>query len=82
MFFVEVHSANTHGVTEMEKKLDWLNTFMNRDGNIELSRLPREYHWVASGKVRIPKHVPQYRHLQTLKRQKGLHGPVKHLELK
>ena len=81
VFFVEVHSANSHNVAEMVKKLDWLVSFLHRDANADLRRLPREYHWVASGKFNIPGHLPQYRMLQTLKSKRGLQGPHKHLVL-
>jgi len=46
-----------------------------------LAALDREYHWVASGRINIPKHVPQYRILNTTLKKAGLHGPVEHLVL-
>jgi hypothetical protein len=80
-FFVEVHSAETSGVTEVEKKLGWLLEYLDGDAQQKLRSLPREIHWVASGRVNIPKHLPQYKKLQTTLRQRGLLGPVTRLEL-
>jgi len=80
-YFVEVHSANTRNVSEIKKKLAWLvQDFLRNENNAKLAALPREIHWVASGKVRIPKHTRQYRFLTTL-RTKGLHGPSKQLTM-
>ena len=81
-FFVEVHSAGSHNVAEMEKKIDWLREFLKRPTSVALCRLPCEYHWVASGRFNIPKHLPQYRRLQTLKRKMNLEGPHKELTLR
>ena len=79
--FVEVHPAHSHGVTEVEAKLAWLRDYLEQKAQAELNALKREYHWVASGKIDIPKHVPQYKMLQTRLRKLGLNGPVKHLTL-
>jgi hypothetical protein len=79
--FVEVHSANPKGVGEVADKLQWLRDFLERDAQASLKKLRREYHWIASGKINIPKHVPQYRILNTTLRRLGLQGPVKHLTL-
>lgn len=81
VFYVEVHSAGSHGVREVEKKLDWLEGFLNEQSKASLRKLACEYHWVASGEIRIPKHVPQYRRLLRLRSRRELRGPVKHLEL-
>lgn len=79
-FFVEVHSAISREVSRMERKWRWLRDFLQRDANAKLRKLTCEYHWVASGKVDIPKHLPQYKRLARLKAQ-GLCGPKQHLEL-
>ncbi len=81
-FYVEVHSAISNQVSQMAKKLDWLNAFLLRDTNTKLQRLQREYHWVASGRVRIPRHTPQYRALQRLRSARKLQGPAKELVLR
>jgi hypothetical protein len=83
VFFVEVHSADSHNVAEVEKKLDWLMQLLNSAGGKPLLALNRDgkYHWVASGRFGIPKHVPQYRKLELLRSKRGLVGPVEHLEL-
>ncbi len=79
--FVEVHSAETSNVFDLEKKLNWLLAYLARDKQELLRKLPRQIHWVASGRVNIPKHLPQYRKLQTTLRKKGLLGPVSQLQL-
>lgn len=80
--FVEVHSAESSDVSKMEDKLNWLLTlFLRRAPQAALSQLPREIHWVASGRVNIPKHLPQYKKLQTTLRRAGLQGPVTQLTL-
>ncbi len=82
-YFVEVHSANTSDVARIEKKLDWLvREFLREAKSIRLAVLPKEIHWVASGKVKILKHAPQYRYLTTTLRKKGLHGPSEKLTMK
>ena len=80
-YFVEVHSADTSQVSKMERKLEWLLQFLDREPQAKLSRIKREIHWVASHGINIPKHLPQYRRLNTMLRKRGLQGPVKHLTL-
>lgn len=77
--FVEVHSAETSGVSEVEGKLLWLREFLGLEPQRTLAALPREYHWVA--RINIPKHTPQYRRLNAGLRTQGLKGPVKALLL-
>jgi hypothetical protein len=79
--FVEVHSAETSEVSTMERKLEWLAQYLARGRQERLARLPREYHWVASGRIRIPQHTPQFKHLTTSLRRLGLRGPVRTLVL-
>jgi hypothetical protein len=79
--FIEVHSADTSGVSEVEKKLFWLFEFLQRAPQEQLAGLARELHWVASGRINIPKHLPQFKKLETKLRKLGLKGPVKHLDL-
>jgi hypothetical protein len=80
-YFVEVHSAETSEVSKVEKKLRWLQDFLLRKAQAKLRALDCEYHWVASGRINIPKHVPQYRFLNTTLKKAGLRGPVEHLVL-
>lgn len=80
-YFVEVHSAETSEVSKMEKKLRWLQDFLLQASQRKLAALDRECHWVASGRINIPKHVPQYRVLKTTLRKAGLQGPVERLVL-
>jgi hypothetical protein len=79
--FIEVHSAVSSQVSVMRRKLDWLEAYLNRDANRALGRIAREYHWVASGRFKIPKNSPQYRQLLLLRSRRGLKGPHKSLQL-
>lgn len=79
--FVEVHSAETSEVSKIEEKLAWLLGYLEEDPQAELKSLRREIHWVASDRVNIPKHTPQFKRLNTSLRKSGLKGPVKSLEL-
>lgn len=80
-YYVEVHSAETSAVPKMGKKLRWLQNFLLAPSQKRLAALDRECHWVASGRINIPKHVPQYRLLNTTLRKAGLRGPVERLVL-
>ncbi len=79
-FFIEEHSATSGEVSCMDLKLNWLKQYLNRPANATLKQLPRQFHWVAHEGIKIPTHLPQYRHLQRLRGQ-GLCGPVRQLEL-
>jgi len=81
-YFVEVHAAQTSKVSEVEKKLDWLLLYLRGDAQKQLASLPRAIHWVASGDIDIPKHLPQYKRLNSTLRKKGLRGPDKRLTLR
>lgn len=78
---MEVHPAETGSVRDIERKLAWVLEFLGREAQAELNSLPRQFHWVASGRINIPKHVPQYEKLQSTLRAKGLLGPVLTLDL-
>jgi len=80
-FFIEVHSAETSEVSKMEAKLDWLLQFLARPKQAALAKLPRSFHWVASGRINIPRHLPQYKKLVVTLRKRGLLGPHKQLTL-
>jgi len=80
--YVEVHSAETSEVSVLEKKLAWLRgEYLGRAAQEKLKTLTSEFHWVASGRVNIPKTTPQYRYLSVTLRSRGLQGPVTSLEL-
>jgi len=79
--FIEVHSAETSEVAVVEKKFDWLQEYLGSAGHEQLRSLPAAYHWVASGRINIPQHLPQYKKLQTTLRKRGLRFPVKFLVL-
>ncbi|TKC91471.1 hypothetical protein [Polyangium fumosum] len=80
-YYIEVHSAETSEISVVEKKLDWLLTFLQDASRRNLAALPREIHWVASGRNNLLPHTPQYKKLQTTLRKRGLRGPVKNLVL-
>ena len=79
--FIESHSAETSEVSKMAAKLRWLLDFLQADGQSQLANLPREIHWIASGRVNIPKHTPQFKRLATTLRRDGLRLPVTNLTL-
>lgn len=73
-FFVEVHSAETSEVRKMEAKLEWLLQYLQGDSQEALRKLPRQLHWVASGRVNIPRNTPQFKRLRN-----GLLGQLQSL---
>ena len=80
-YFVEVHSAETSEVSTVERKLLWLKGFLAEQSQRKLADLSAEYHWVASGRINIPHHTPQFRKLKTTLFKMGLRGPVRSLEM-
>lgn len=70
--FIEVHSAETSEVGTVEKKFQWLLDFLAAEGHERLRALPAEFHWVASGRINIPQHMPQYRKLHVTLLKRGL----------
>jgi len=79
--FVEVHSAETSEVSKIFEKLTWLNDYLQKAPQSKLAALPRKYHWVASGRINIPAHTPQFKRLNASRHKLDLHGPVKSVEL-
>ena len=80
--FIEVHSAETSEVGTVEKKFQWLLDFLAAEEQTHLRKLPAEFHWVASGRVNIPKHTPQYKKLFVTLPKRGLKFAGKELVLK
>ena len=78
--FIEVHPATTSEVSRLEAKLKWLREYLQQKTNQALADLPRQFHWVASDKVKIPKNTRQYRRLAKSKRD-GIPMPTEHLQL-
>lgn len=72
VYFIEVHSAETTEVSTVEKKFLWLLDFLAADKHRQLKALPAEFLWVASGRVNIPPHLPQYKKLHVTLRKRGL----------
>jgi hypothetical protein len=60
-YFVEVHPASTSNVNEMIAKLNWLKSWLKREGTeintIKATNMP--FRWVASKGVGIVKDSPQ-----------------------
>lgn len=77
--YIEVHGAHSCDVSTIADKLEWLKSFLAK--HPKLDALPRQVHWVASGAVKIPKHVPEYRRLALMQQRDKLNGPVTHLEI-
>jgi hypothetical protein len=80
-YFIEVHSAETTEVSTVEKKFQWLLDFLAAEGHERLQTLPAEFYWVASGRVNIPPHLPQYKKLHVTLRKRGLKFSGKNLIL-
>ena len=78
---ISTHSAETSDVSKIQDKLIWLRAFLQEKAQGGLAALPHEFHWVASGRINIPKHLPQFKRLQTTLRKLGLKGPTKQLTL-
>lgn len=81
-YFIEVHSAETSDVSKVADKLTWLRRYLNEDSQRALAAIPHEHHWVASGRINIPEHTPQFKRLNGNLRKLGLRGPVKSLEIR
>ncbi len=79
VIWVEVHPATSGEVRKVARKLKWLRSLVQ--GHLSsLRSVPQRFYWVASGRVHIPRHTPQYKHLRTLQAQ-GLQGPLKFLDV-
>jgi len=52
--YVEVHPASgTHNAKEILAKLSWLKGWL---ATVSLDVFPRQFHWVCTGNVGIPRH--------------------------
>ena len=60
LHFIEVHPAHSSEVKDMTAKKSWLDNWLKSS---QLNRLsaPKQFHWVASDKVAIPKNSKQWR---------------------
>jgi hypothetical protein len=76
VMWVEVHPATSRGAEEVRKKHSWLAHWLKSSAPL-LDSMPARFHWVASGKVAIPRNSP---HLKRLAAQ-GIHfaGRMLHL---
>lgn len=77
--WIEVHPATSGEVRKVERKLKWLRSFIRKHLS-ELNLAPQKFYWIASGRIQIPRHTPQYRHLSILK-SKGLYGPINRIDV-
>ena len=50
LYWVEIHTANDHGLTLVLEKLRWLRGWLASDGRL-LACFEREFVWVSSGKT-------------------------------
>ena len=75
--WVEVHPAKPGGVAEILNKRAALDQWLDGNGRL-LARFPREYVWVASGSVGIPKNSPDLRKLAL----RSIKGPCKYYRLR
>lgn len=60
--WIEVHPASSSHINELLKKLQWLREWL-RVAAPKLDVLPREFVWIASGKVSLQKGSPQMKKL-------------------
>lgn len=61
VIWIEVHPASSTGeVKTMLNKLAWLKAWIAGEAP-DFESMPREYVWVATGRVSIPAHSPQRR---------------------
>jgi hypothetical protein len=60
--WIEVHPASSHHIDEVLDKLDWLKDWLQSCAP-DLNSMPREFVWVASGKVSFQPNSPQRRKL-------------------
>lgn len=60
--WVEVHPAASSNVKEVLSKLTWLKQWLVESAP-QLHDMPADFVWIASGKVSIPRHAPQFRRL-------------------
>lgn len=70
VFFVEIHSANTSNIAEMEKKLKWLKNWLKTKAPL-LEQFPasssKRFYWVTMGSgVHISKQSSYHRKLVQL----------------
>ncbi len=64
VFFVEVHTAKTIKVTEVEKKLRWLKDWLHSKApEINKLKAKQPYHWVQTSNFDILRTSPQYKRL-------------------
>jgi hypothetical protein len=76
VLWVEVHPASSLHVDDVLAKLRWLRMWLAGHAP-ELGRMPRRFHWVATGGIAFARGSPQARRIA----QHGVSFPVKLLEL-
>lgn len=66
IYWIEIHPATEHGITEVLNKLQWLLQWL-KDSAPLLRRMPPEFVWVSSGKTSFTARSPQARKLARAK---------------
>ena len=76
VIWVEVHSASSSHIEEVLNKLSWLKRWLRSSAPL-LNQMPKEYVWVASGRVALSASSRQRRQLAS----RGIRFAGKRLEL-
>ena len=76
VYWVEVHPASPGDVKIILAKLDWLLDWL-KESNSPLSRVPREFIWVSSGKTILSPRSPEVKKLAS----RGVRSVGRHLHL-
>lgn len=66
IYWIEIHPASEHGVTEVLNKLQWLTQWLNDSAPLLREILPA-FIWVSSGKTSFTARSPQARKLARAK---------------
>ena len=66
VYWIEIHPANQHGVSEVLNKLEWLLQWL-KDSAPLLRKMPPAFIWVSSGKTSFTASSPQARKLARAK---------------
>lgn len=60
--WIEVHPASDYGVSDVQKKIDWLRLWLNEDGR-RLAKFDRAFVWISSGSTTFTRTSPAARRL-------------------
>jgi hypothetical protein len=62
VFWVEVHPASSSHIQQVLSKLSWIRDWLRSSAPL-LNAFPRQFVWIASGRVAIPANSPQRKRL-------------------